>query len=198
MSRPITGIVLAGGASRRMGRDKRAIEFGGVPLIAVAVGLVASVADEVIVSCRRDDPPDPGLLSGHPVRLVFDARDGGPLAGLEAALRAASYDFAVVVPVDMPGLEATVLGTLVEAAEARPGAHGAVFETDSGVAPFPAALRPSILPILAGQLDGGLYRVRDFLRRLDLVVVGASVDGAASTAMFANLNAPDDLDRVPD
>jgi molybdopterin-guanine dinucleotide biosynthesis protein A len=41
----VSGIVLAGGRSRRMGRDKRSLPIGGRPMLAVAVDLLASIAD---------------------------------------------------------------------------------------------------------------------------------------------------------
>ncbi len=197
MGAAISGIVLAGGNSRRMGRDKRAAALGDRPLLHIAVDLVASISDEVIVSCRRDNAPDKVLLAGRSVELAFDERDGGPLAGLEAALAAARHELVVVVPVDMPRLTAPVLTALVEAAQGRPAAQGAVFIVESEVLPFPAAYRRSILPIVAEQLDASALRIHDLLKRLDLMCVPLPL-GMEVGRSFLNVNVPADLARAND
>ena len=117
MGPAISGIVVAGGDSRRMGRDKRAAALGDRPLLQIAIDLVASISDDVVVSCRRGNRPDTLLLAGRSVELAFDLRDGGPLAGLEAALAAARHEMVVVVPVDstasctLPALSSTIFLT---------------------------------------------------------------------------------------
>lgn len=179
-----------------MGRDKRRVALRGRPMLAIALDLVAGVADDLIVSCRRDDPPEPALLKGRSVRVVFDARDGGPLAGVETALAAAKHDLAVVVPVDMPGLTPALLTALVDAALSKPGAQAAVFVTSSGPAAFPGVYRRSILPLVVEQLDAGAFRVHDMLRRLDLVAVTPPSGAELGESAFLNVNTEADLDRA--
>jgi molybdopterin-guanine dinucleotide biosynthesis protein A len=193
--RPVSAIVLAGGAGRRMGGDKRGLTVGGQPMLAAAVELAATVAEDVIVSCRREAPPEPGLTAGVPVRLVFDARPGGPLAGLEACLATAAHDLSIVLPVDMPGLDLAMLEALADAAAERPDADGAVFPGPSGLTQFPAALRRGTLPLISRCLDTGMLRVGEMLAGLDLAVVSpertAEVVGPWS---FVNVNSPGDLE----
>jgi molybdopterin-guanine dinucleotide biosynthesis protein A len=165
-------------------------------MLALAIDLLAGVADDLIVSCRRDDPPEPALLEGHLVRIVFDDRGGGPLAGIETGLAAAKHDLAVVVPVDMPGLTPILLAALVEAALAQPEAHGAVFATSSGPAAFPGAYRRSILPEVVKQLDAGAFRVHEMLRGLNLVSVPAPSDAEVGESTFLNVNTQTDLDTA--
>jgi len=192
----ISGIVLAGGASRRLGRDKRTVAVHGRPMLVLALDLVADVADDLIVSCRRDDPPEPALLEGRSVRIVFDERGGGPLAGVETALAAAKHDLAVVVPVDMPGLTPMLLTALVEAALAQPEAQGAVFVTSSGPAAFPGAYRRSILPRVVKQLDAGAFRVHEMIRGLNLVTVSPPSGVEVGESAFLNVNTQTDLDQA--
>lgn len=192
----VSGIVLAGGASRRLGRDKRIVAVHGRPMLVLALDLVAGVADDLIVSCRRDDPPEPALLEGRSVRIVFDERDGGPLAGVEIALAAAKHDLAVVVPVDMPGLTPMLLTALVEAALAQPEAQGAVFVTSSGPAAFPGAYRRSILLRVVKQLDAGAFRMHEMLRGLNLVLVSPPSGAEVGESVFLNVNTQTDLDQA--
>jgi molybdopterin-guanine dinucleotide biosynthesis protein A len=165
-------------------------------MLVLALELVAGVADDLIVSCRRDDPPETALLEGRSVRIVFDERGGGPLAGVETALAAAKHDLAVVVPVDMPGLTPMLLTALVEAALSQPEAQGAVFVTSSGPAAFPGAYRRSILPQVVKQLDAGAFRVHEMLRGLDLVSVSPPSGAEVGESAFLNVNTQADLDRA--
>jgi molybdenum cofactor guanylyltransferase len=195
VKRPVTAIVLAGGAGRRMGCDKRGLEVGGRPMLTAAVELAALVADDVIVSCRREAPLAPSLLAERPVRIVFDRRPGGPMAGLEACLAAARHDLSIVLPVDMPGLDLPMLEALADAAAERPDADGAIFPGPAGLTQFPAVLRRGALPLISRSIDAGMLRVGDMLAGLDLAVVSpkraAEVVGPRS---FVNVNFPDDLD----
>jgi molybdenum cofactor guanylyltransferase len=195
MTTAISAIVLAGGESRRMGSDKRSATVNGRPLIALAIDLAAAVSDDVIVSCRQGFAPELDEDRRDSVRLVFDRREGGPLAGLEASLEAARHDLAVVVPVDMPGLTVAELQTLIEAIDARPDALGAVFEFGSGLDPFPGVYRRSILPNVTARVDAGELRVRALLAALELVGVPAGAN-ARDRRAFLNVNTPADLARA--
>lgn len=196
--RPVlSAIVLAGGASRRMGRDKRSIEVGGRPMLIAAVRLAAAMADDIVVSCRREAPPDARLFDGMPVRLVFDSRYGGPLAGLETSLAAVANDLAVVLAVDMPAVTEEMLWQLVDAVIGRPGACGAVFGEGSRLMPFPAVLRRGARDVVSEQLDLASLRVADALRRLDPVTVPywrGTLEAGPSA--FLNVNVPSDLGPV--
>ena len=112
MAGSLSAIVLAGGASRRLGLDKAQLTFGGRPLLHIIIDRLSPVCDEVIVAGGRrhdlDGPHAPG-------RVVYDAVPGqGPLAGIEAGLRAASSDFALVVACDMPFLNPALLSYMAD------------------------------------------------------------------------------------
>ena len=93
----ITGILLAGGASRRFGSPKELAEFEGETLGDRAWRLLGEACDERI---RVGPGDDPGT---------------GPAAAIAAGLRAASHEIAVVIPVDMPRLTAAALRALAAA-----------------------------------------------------------------------------------
>ena len=99
--------VLAGGASRRMGRDKATLAVGGVELASLALAAAARVAHPVVLVA-----PD-----GHPARRVAApaiADPGlGPLAALAAALDALTAEHVLVLAGDHPGLRVELLARLV-------------------------------------------------------------------------------------
>ena|ERR1700682_219266 len=90
-------VILAGGLSRRMGRDKAALPAGDGTLIEHLARRLAPVVDETIVAGGSGWGNLPG------VRTVDDRYAGlGPLAGIHAGLRAARYRYVWVVGCDLP------------------------------------------------------------------------------------------------
>jgi molybdopterin-guanine dinucleotide biosynthesis protein A len=91
-----TGLILAGGDSRRMGRDKAALEFGGRTLLQGATALLRSVFPRVLLSVRhpRDDAAMP--------QVTDDPSDAGPLAGLCAGLAGAGTPWVSRWPLTCP------------------------------------------------------------------------------------------------
>jgi molybdopterin-guanine dinucleotide biosynthesis protein A len=117
-----------------------------------------------------------------PFHLVDDGSDvRAPLAGLVAGLRVAANDVVVVIPVDLPLLQASSLTEL--ASHCR---NAAV--PPSG--PLPGAYRRSTLPVLEQALTAGRLRLRDALALLDVAVV--ELDPLELT----NVNTPTDLDAL--
>lgn len=107
---PVTGVVLAGGAGRRMGgQDKGFVMWRGEPLILNALRRLAGLP-QVLISANRSLARYRAL--GYEV--VVDERDDyqGPLAGLRAAFRQASHPWVLSVPVDTPCLPADLVARL--------------------------------------------------------------------------------------
>jgi molybdopterin-guanine dinucleotide biosynthesis protein A len=106
----LTGVVLAGGESRRMGRDKASLTVCGRQLLRTVVERLAAVTDEVIVASSRHHREEWPRL---PATFVEDETPGGgPLAGLQAGLRAARRDHVLLVACDMPFLSLPLLRAL--------------------------------------------------------------------------------------
>jgi molybdenum cofactor guanylyltransferase len=128
----VAAAVLAGGASRRMGRDKATLAVGGVELASVALAAAARVADPVVLVAPE----------GHPARrlatrLVTDP-GRGPLAALAAALDALDADHVLVLAGDHPGLRVELLAHLVGLA---PGAEAVACRRGPRLEPLVAVYR---------------------------------------------------------
>jgi molybdopterin-guanine dinucleotide biosynthesis protein A len=175
-----------------MGSDKRALSIGGRPMLGRMIDVAAAVADEVLVSCRREFQPDASLYEGRGARLVFDARAEGPIAGMEAGLRASRNPIVLVMPVDMPRISSAMLERLVSVVRERPAIQAVAFEVGGEVMPLPAILRRTALPVIEEQLDRGELRLLDLLSKLGAVLIAAAPEDVAAGA-FANLNGPADL-----
>ena len=107
MAAAVAAAVLAGGASRRMGRDKATMPVGGTPLAGLVLAAAARVADPVVLVAP----------AGHPARgLAAEAVTDpgqGPLAALEAGLAAVDAGHVLVLAGDHPGLRPELLSHLV-------------------------------------------------------------------------------------
>jgi molybdopterin-guanine dinucleotide biosynthesis protein A len=101
----LSGVVLAGGQSKRMGRDKALLELGGRTLIARVLDKLALLCDELIISANERDPYT--HLAGRVVPDVIPGR--GALGGIHAGLAAMRNERAVVVACDMPFLNVSFL-----------------------------------------------------------------------------------------
>ncbi|OGS93457.1 MAG: hypothetical protein A2061_07855 [Gallionellales bacterium GWA2_59_43] len=158
-----TAVILAGGDSRRMGRDKAALPLHGKPLLQHVTDAVAQVFPQVIVSVRQ---PRAGL----DLPQVCDAQpDGGPLAGLAAALESIATPWLFAVGCDMPFVSPAVIEVL---ARRRVG-HQAVVPLVQGH-PQPLAAfyaRECLAAIRDIQAGGGKQSLRALLERLDVCYV---------------------------
>jgi molybdopterin-guanine dinucleotide biosynthesis protein A len=115
MSRPkVSGVILAGGRSSRLGFDKPLIPFHGRPLIARVVDTMDGIVDECIIVTNTPDKLA-GVVEG--VRFVADAwARPAALVGIYSGLLAARYQHALVVACDMPFLSIPLLKYLVDIA----------------------------------------------------------------------------------
>ncbi|WP_127534329.1 molybdenum cofactor guanylyltransferase [Paenibacillus kobensis] len=102
----LTGVILAGGANRRMGGERKALlPFGGKPLIVRQLERMAELCEERIIV--TDDPKPYLPVVDRSVRIITDFYEGcGPLGGLHAALSLAKHSAVWAVGCDMPFISA--------------------------------------------------------------------------------------------
>jgi molybdopterin-guanine dinucleotide biosynthesis protein A len=177
VARPrLTGILLVGGASTRFGSPKALARLGDETLAERAWRVIGEACDERLAVGKRAD----GLEL--PFELVDDGTETrAALAGIVAGLRAASAARAVVLPVDMPLLTATVLRELgdVDADAAAPRGH-----------PLPLALSTTSRPLLERRLAEGRLALHEALEELRAVRL------ELDDALLTNVNTPDELRRL--
>lgn len=154
------GVVLCGGASRRMGFDKAGAALGGTTLLARAVSVLDAVAPRVLLACGRE--PRYAELGRE---LVLDRRpDGGPLAGLEAALLRLAESgggWLGVLACDMPRAEPQILA-LCAARGREQGLDAVFFEDEAGLEPLFGAVHTRALPAVRTALERGERRAIAF------------------------------------
>jgi molybdopterin-guanine dinucleotide biosynthesis protein A len=189
---PFTAVVLAGGASSRMGSPKALLRFGRETLIERVVGRLKSIAGEVVVVSgpHLRLPPLPGA------RIVDDEVPlQGPLAGIVYGLRAARSEIVFVCGCDHPFLEQALVTRLVESAT---GADGAVPVVAGVAQPLLAAYQRRIEPIVAALLASGERRALALVERVPLREVAEADLAVADPGLrsFLDVDTPDAYRRV--
>jgi molybdopterin-guanine dinucleotide biosynthesis protein A len=185
----ITGAVLAGGLSRRLGRDKATLALAGRPLaLWVAERLAPWVGDLWLVT----NTPILHMALGLP--MVSDlVANQGPLGGLRTALFYSRTPWVLAVSVDNPFLSDEVLAVLAGRAAAT-GRPAVVCRSDQGLQPFPGLYHVRLLERLGAYLQEKLH-VRPFLERIrpDILPPEVLAGAEAQSRCFFNLNTKEDL-----
>ena len=177
-SHDLTGFVLAGGKSRRMGRDKALLDWHGRTLLEHMVDLISSATGQVHV-VGRDPLPD-------------RRPDHGPLSGIATALETSETSAILVVAVDLPFLTKEFLNYLRSQAElsdsrliaCKIGSH------------FPLCLiiRQSLLPEVHRRLDAGDLSIHGLVEEAGERVISEPELRAAGfdPSLFRNINTEQD------
>ena len=186
-----SAVVLAGGASRRMGRDKRMLPWGtdadGRPrtLLQSVVDTLAAVADDVIVVAN--DRPDI-----ERARVVPDAIPGsGSLGGILSGIEAARHERVFVAAADMPFLNVALVRDLLGRLEG----HDAVVPIVGGrPEPLHAVYGPAVAIAARRQIGRGQLKIALAFEGLDVVRVPEAELRALDPDLlsFRNVNTPED------
>ena len=191
MSRPLTGFVLTGGKSSRMGTDKAMLRLpDGETLLEHALALVASVATEVRLLGSREKYA--GLAwAGTIVEDIY--ADRGPLAGIHAGLKSSATELNLVLAVDMPRMTSACLKYLVSRAEKS---HALVIVPDiAGTQqPLCAVYRRDFWKIADQALEENRNKVNGAFQRDSTLVIREEELAAEgfSADLFNNVNSRDD------
>jgi len=145
----ISAVLLAGGESRRMGRDKATLLFRGRPLWEIQFDLLRTLQpEEIFVSARTDPPWRP---SG--VQFVSDEPPSrGPLSGLSATLTRISTDHLLALAIDMPLMTGNYLRLICSLVEPGRGVLPMIGNrAEPLVAIYPKGTRTDFLTALSGS-----------------------------------------------
>jgi molybdopterin-guanine dinucleotide biosynthesis protein A len=199
----VSGVVLAGGYSRRFGeRDNALARVGGETLLSRVVARLGRVAAEVIVNCRADQRERfEAALAETPVSVRFaedPETDRGPLFGFGAALRAVETRTCALVTCDVPFLVPRLLSALRGRLDADPEIDAAAVRTDDGrVQPTQAVYRTSAAESACrDMLNSDERRLAALLERLDCLAVSPDeVAGNVSRSLF-DVDTPKDREKA--
>lgn len=150
-----TGILLAGGKSSRMKKNKAFLELEGQPLVERSLGVLEAMFSEVLISSN-----EPELYTGYNVPVIQDEiLDRGPLEGLYQGLKAATFESAFFVACDMPFLQMELIRFLFSWTSHY---DVVVPRLQSGLHPLHAFYNRRCLPHIKNNLEAGRLKIIDF------------------------------------
>ena len=187
----MTGIILSGGKSRRMGKNKAFVEIDGQRLLDRTVALFRDLFDEVILVTN-----EPLLYLDQNVTIVTDIIPGkGALGGIYTGLFFAQNERAFVAPCDMPYLNRSFIAWMRDNQEQY---DVLVPAPPDGLQPLHAVYSRRCLPSIKKLIDDDRLKIKILYKRSRVVEIPESTlrtfDG--SETMFQNINSPEDLAQI--
>jgi molybdopterin-guanine dinucleotide biosynthesis protein A len=186
----VTGIVLCGGRSTRMGADKASLPFGGVTLVEHVAGVVSQCVDRVIVVARPDQS-----VAAHLEVVRDDLENLGPLAAIARGLKASTSELNFITACDMPLLRPAVIARLLSLAAdfdvcvPVDGDHAMV---------LCAVYRHSLGPVADALVASGQLRLRSLVEgaKTKRVDTAAFRDIDPNLDSFVSCNTPDEYQKM--
>lgn len=191
--RAVTGVILAGGESRRFGGGNKAFRMlDGVMMIDRVYGVVKSVCDEMVIVTNT--PLDYLRWDAVLATDLFDFR--GSLVGIHAGLMSAGHEYAFVTACDTPFLKKEVIETIVEGIEDH--LDVVVPETNEGVEPLCAVYSKRCLDVIERHLAQGQMVIKTIYNKLRVRTISEkrlrAVDPTLSS--FWNINSREELEKA--
>lgn len=186
VSNPIFGLVLAGGESRRMGRDKALLVRDGRSQLAHIAALLEKVTDRVFVSMRREQQ---GEAERSRFAQIVDRCDGiGPVAGILSAMEEHPDADWLVVACDLPNIDEPTLRYLLENRSTEQPFTAFKSSHDDLPEPLCALYRAGSSAIIREFVDVSMVCPRKILIRSDTKLLDQP-----NPVALDNINTPDDL-----
>jgi len=187
----VTSIVLAGGKSSRLGRDKALEKIGGEYLIERVIGSLSQLGDDIIVVTAA-----PNQLSKLNVEKVLDTYPRtGAKVGLCTGLNASLSFYSLVVACDMPFLNINLLRHLLDSAS---GFDAVIPKIGDKIEPLHAVYSKNCIPILEEQIGKDRLKISDLFSEINVRYVEAGEIEKYDPLHLSlyNINSEGDLKRA--
>jgi molybdopterin-guanine dinucleotide biosynthesis protein A len=184
----VHGLVLAGGQSRRMGRDKALLARAGETQLGYVVRLLQQQLQQVFVSARPEQAAE--TERARYAQIVDRYTDLGPVAGILSSMDSAPGASWLVVACDLPNLDAATIRHLLEQRSLTQPFTAYRSSLDGMPEPLCAVYSPSARPIMDEFVAAGLHCPRKMMLRSDSKLLDLPNPHALD-----NINTPEDLSR---
>ena len=184
----MTGILLAGGRSSRMGADKAFLKFRGRPLYKYSLDILEALCPEILISSSDQ------RFSGSGHRLVPDKIPGiGPLGGIYSCLSETRESRALILGCDMPGMNIDFIKVLIEQSKNHLLTVGK--NQEDRVEPLAGIYHKELLEIMSNQIEKGIYKMSKLLESVHAKIIDPAESGFDPQILYRNINRPSDLEK---
>jgi len=182
------GAILAGGQSRRMGRNKAFLEFQGMTLIQRIADTMKEVFEDVRMVGGNPD-------STLPLPFLPDIRtNAGPLGGIHAALLSASAESVFVISCDMPLVSSHLIRYVMDSADSS---RCTVVSDDGQIQPLCGVYPASLADLVERQIETGDLRMKRLLERANATILPLSSSlHWYSPILLKNINDPKEYEAL--
>ena len=181
----VTGIILAGGKSSRMGTDKGLMDFNGSKLVEYPLGLLMKHCNEIIISTNN---PDYKQFNAQIAEDEFP--DKGPAGGLASALAGSSSDWNIVVACDMPFLPWKLFSNLLNC---RKGTEGVIPLHKGYIEPLSAIYHRRMADVFFTAVKSDNLSLYKIIETTNIFCFPVNELLEEFPGMFTNFNVPEDL-----
>ena len=193
----VSGIVLAGGMSRRLGRNKVVEPIGGEAMISRVIGRLSQVVERTVVVVNDQERASLLSLPSSAKAVIDIYPDKGSLGGIFTGLSAIESEWGIVVAGDMPFLNVELLGYMLSV---REGFDAVVPQLDGRPEPTHAVYSISCLPHIESRVLADDLKIAGFFDdvRVNVVAEEQVEKRDPERLSFFNVNTQRDLDRALD
>ncbi|UMZ72910.1 molybdenum cofactor guanylyltransferase [Natranaerofaba carboxydovora] len=191
----MTGIILAGGDSKRMGKNKALLDLCGKPLIEWVFENIKQVTDEVIIVTDK-----PHLYENIPAKKISDkisCEGKNPLVGIYSGLCVSNSRYNIAVACDMPFISISLARAMFE--EANKGQHEVVVpHIDGHLEPLCAVYHRETRFLIEDWLKRGKFKIPDIYEHFKTKFLSEKfcLNYDPELYSFLNLNYPSDFDKA--
>ncbi len=184
----ISGFILAGGKSNRMGTDKALLLVQDEPLLIWIKKLIEPFCKTIEISGQNSEYDD------FNIKMVPDLHTGiGPISGIVSSLKHSSTDWNLLVSVDTPFINKELIQSLFT----QIGQYDCIIpEHEGGIEPLIGLYNKQILPQLEEIINQGDYKLMRLLPKLNTRYVDCNFLVRKYPRLFFNINRPEDYNSI--
>ena len=187
----ITGIILAGGKSSRMGKDKGLCDFRGKELVSYAIETLRPLCGNLMISANYY--PEKYAAYDLPV-VADDIKNIGPMGGILTCLKRSQTQHNLVLSCDTPFVTQALFQQLIDAVQkdqvVAPAHHTFLVE------PLSAYYNTNVIGDMEQAVNEGNYKMLDFIKTVRFKTIQVEQQPYFTEYLFLNLNSPGDLDKA--
>ena len=193
-SQRVTGIILAGGKSSRLGRDKAWEDVGGQRIIDRVIGALQSSCDEVLIIGDRPERQNELSLPKCIQYRSDELKGRGSIGGLYTGLKASDTLWSLVVACDMPFISRELIRFMLSIIS-KNRCDAIVPVINGRYQPTHALYNSTCIPFIEKNISSGNFRMDSYFDEIYLEEIGEDVINSIKVAelSFFNVNTEDDL-----
>ena len=184
----LSGYILAGGKSSRMGTDKALLLVQQEPMLRRMIGLLKPFCKTIAISGEK-----PGYYEFN-LEIVKDLyTDCGPISGIISSLKHSSTDWNLLISVDVPFMNEAFIQYLIS----HLGNYDCIIpEHEGGVEPLMGIYNKQIIPVVEEMIGLGDYKLKRLLSKLNVRYVNCNPLIKQFPRLFVNINLPGDYQSI--